>query len=136
MILRLPLMIILLFGLSSCAETPTLQDTQKETEVLKVEYPQRLKADVTANCKEDVCTIKKSNIETLVKWVNGLQDDIEKRIDAYNGLVDAISHYKFSLKLREEQVKDLKSSMRIQQLTCAGKQILLLGICTAGVVLP
>jgi len=91
--------------LISCAQPETVKfsDIAAANAPLKVTYPARPKINVDAYCDEGGdCTLPAGNLEILMQIITDLRDEVESRIDAYNKLVDSLSHCEYAGAKRKE----------------------------------
>ena len=125
------------FLLTSCANSPTVSfsDIAQKNEVLKEEYPQRVKVNLDADCTDEgECTVSADNLTRIMQIITNLNDEVEKRIDASNKKVDALSHLEYQAQvlketsaLHEEATTRCKVIETVKQIALAGTCALLLG---------
>lgn len=132
--MRVITLFILLGILMGCANQPEKVDFASiaaQNESLKQAYPKRLEADVTFDCDDSthICEISEANLESLVNIINGLQDEVEKRVDAYNSMIPALSHCQYANAEKDRAISMLETAREKDQLISTVKSIAYLGIC-------
>lgn len=125
---------ILLLLLTGCANQPekaTFATVAAQNESLKQAYPKRLEVDLQADCDDSthICEISESNLERIVNIVNGLQDEVERRVDAYNAMIPAISHCEYANAEKDRAISNLETAREKDQLISTIKSIGYLGLC-------
>ena len=130
---------ILLLLITGCANQPekvTFATVAAQNESLKQPYPKRIEVDLQADCDDSthICEISEANLESLVNIINGLQDEVEKRIDSYNSMIPAISHCEYANAEKDRAISMLETAREREQLIGIVKGVLYLGLCGAGLI--
>ena len=125
---------ILLLLITGCANQPekaTFATVAAQNESLKQAYPKRLEIDLQADCDDSthICEISESNLERIVNIINGLQDEVERRVDAYNFSIDSLNHCSYANTKYQESIASLESARERDGLINTIKSIGYLGIC-------
>ena len=126
--------ILILFGCAGQPERTTFADIAAKNESLKVSYPKRVILALDADCDEqDICTLPAQNIQAAVDIVTSMNDENEKRIDAYNALLQGLNHCEYANAKLSESVGYLESGIQRSEITSQVKQIVT--ALTCGVIL-
>jgi hypothetical protein len=94
------------------------------------EYPERINQDIEADCLDGLCTLPETNLSTLVTLINGLQDDVESRIDISNNVVTRhLNHSEYANERYKETIELMEKSSTRDSAIAIAKQIATAGVC-------
>ena len=126
--------VLLLANCSTQHERTTFAEIVERNRTLIQEYPERVVVELEADCKEGLCTVHEDNLSRLVQIITLLNDEVEKRIDAGNNLVNSLTHCEYANTKKDEALTYTEQKMKQDNLINSVKGFAYLALCGAGLI--
>jgi two-component sensor histidine kinase len=97
----IPIILLLLTGCSTAPERVTFADIAASNQPL-LTSAERITLDIEADCDATGCTLPESNLETVMRLITLLQDEIDRRVAAHNQVVGALNHLQYAYSIQEQ----------------------------------
>ena len=125
---------LLLLSCTTAPERVEYAEVVLQNESLRIEQPDRVIVDFEADCTDGLCEVSENNLSIIVTVISKLNDNIEKRVDAHNRLVDALIVEQMAKHRQREAKEYCHIAAEKQQLISTIKQGLWLAVCGAGLI--
>jgi hypothetical protein len=120
---------LLLTGCTTAPDKINFASIAAKNETLKQSYPKRVILSLEADCADGFCTLPESNIQAAADIITRLNDENERRIDAYNQLIGGLTHCEYASAKKDEAIFHMESAMDKQSITHTVKQVLTGALC-------
>jgi two-component sensor histidine kinase len=95
------LVLSITYGCSTAPERATFADIAANNAAL-LTSAERITLDIEADCDDSGCTLPESNLETVMRLITLLQDEIDRRVAAHNQVVGALNHLQYAYSIQEQ----------------------------------
>ena len=120
------LVLSITYGCSIAPERVTFADITENNAAL-LTSAERITLDIEADCDESGCTLPESNLETVMRTITLLQDEIESRVKAHNSLVHALNSLQYAYSIQEHTLYQTERARDRDSLMSGIKQSLTTG---------
>jgi two-component sensor histidine kinase len=122
----IPIILLLLTGCTTAPERVTFADIAANNAAL-LTSAERITLDIEADCDDSGCTLPESNLETVMRLITLLQDEIDRRVAAHNQVVGALNHLQFAYSIQEQTLYQTEKARDRDSLMSGVKQALTTG---------
>jgi two-component sensor histidine kinase len=119
----IPIILLLLTGCTTAPERVTFADIAANNAAL-LTSAERITLDIEADCDDSGCTLPESNLETVMRLITLLQDEIDRRVAAHNQVVGALNHLQFAYSIQEQTLYQTEKARDRDSLMSGVKQAL------------
>jgi len=122
-------LLIALFTIAGCTTAPervTFADIAANNAAL-LTSAERITLDIEADCDDSGCTLPESNLETVMRTITLLQDEIDRRVAAHNQVVGALNHLQYAYSIQEQTLYQTEKARDRDSLVSGIKQALTTG---------
>jgi two-component sensor histidine kinase len=122
----IPIILLLLTGCSTAPERVTYADIVANNQAL-LTSAERVTLDIEADCEAGLCELPESNLETVMRLITLLQDEIDRRVMSHNSVVQALNHLQFAYSVQEQTLHMTEKAHRRDSIISGVKQALTTG---------
>jgi two-component sensor histidine kinase len=120
------LVLSITYGCSTAPERVTFADIAANNAPL-LTSAERITLDIEADCEAGLCELPESNLETVMRLITLLQDEIDRRVMSHNSVVQALNHLQFAYSIQENTLHMTEKAHRRDSIISGVKQALTTG---------